>query len=55
MTVRDFVMMSLGEIVLLLAFSTGILVGISLARKESRHGSDQGKNEDQGRADVSGR
>ena len=56
MTVRDFVMLSLGEIVLVLAFSTGILVGLSLcSRKDLRNGnSNEGPKED-GRADVHGR
>ena len=55
-TVRDFVMLSLGEIVLVLAFSTGILVGLSLcSRKESRNdNSNEGTKED-GRPDVHGR
>ena len=38
MSVRDFVMLSLGEIVLLLTFGTGILVGCSLKRKDSDNG-----------------
>jgi hypothetical protein len=38
MSVRDFVMLSLGEIVLLLTFGTGILVGCSLRRRDSEHG-----------------
>jgi len=46
MTVRDFVMLSLGEIVLMLTFGLGILIGISLTRKESRHGNrDEETNE----------
>ena len=38
MTVHDFVMLSLGEIVLVLTFGTGILIGCSLKRKDSEHG-----------------
>jgi hypothetical protein len=38
MTVRDFVMLSLGEIVLVLTFGIGILVGCSLKRRESDNG-----------------
>jgi hypothetical protein len=38
MSVRDFVMLSLGEIVLLLTFGTGILVGCALKRKDSDNG-----------------
>jgi hypothetical protein len=46
MTVRDFVMLSLGEIVLMLAFGTGILVGCSLRRRDSQHGNrDEEANE----------
>jgi hypothetical protein len=55
-TVRDFVMLSLGEIVLVLAFSTGILVGLSLcSRKELRNdNSNEGTKKDD-RPDVHGR
>ena len=35
MTVRDFVMLSLGEIVLAATFALGILVGCSLKRRDS--------------------
>jgi hypothetical protein len=45
-SVRDFVMLSLGEIVLLLTFGTGILVGCSLKRKESDNGN---RDEEEGR------
>jgi len=46
-SVRDFVMLSLGEIVLLLTFGTGILVGCSLKRKESDNGNrDEETNRD---------
>jgi hypothetical protein len=46
MTVRDFVMLSLGELILMLTFGLGIVIGISLTRKESRHGNrDEEKNE----------
>jgi hypothetical protein len=38
MTIRDFVMLSLGELILMLTFGLGIVIGISLTRKESRHG-----------------
>jgi hypothetical protein len=45
-TVRDFVMLSLGELILMLTFGLGILIGISLTRKESRHGNrDEETNE----------
>jgi hypothetical protein len=37
-TIRDFVMLSLGELILMLTFGLGIVIGISLTRKESRHG-----------------
>ena len=37
MSVRDFVMLALGEITLALAFGVGVAVGIALTRKESRH------------------
>jgi len=45
MTVRDFVMLSLGEIVLMLAFGTGILVGCSLRRRDSHGNRDEEANE----------
>jgi hypothetical protein len=46
MTVRDFVMLSLGELILMLTFGLGIVIGISLTRKESRHGNrDEETNE----------
>jgi hypothetical protein len=46
MTVRDFVMLSLGEIVLVLTFGIGILVGCSLKRRESDNGNrDEETNE----------
>jgi hypothetical protein len=35
MSVRDFVMLSLGEIILAATFALGILVGASLRRKDS--------------------
>lgn len=55
MTVRDFVMLSLGELILMLTFGLGILIGISLTRKESRHGNrDEGNKEDE-RPGVHGR
>ena len=38
LTVRDFVMLALGELILMLTFGVGILIGISLTRKESRYG-----------------
>jgi len=38
MTVHDFVMLSLGEIVLMAAFALGIMVGCSLKRRDSEHG-----------------
>jgi hypothetical protein len=53
-SVRDFVMLSLGEIVLLLTFGTGILVGCALKRRDSYGNRDEGKKEDE-RPDVSGR
>ena len=46
MTVRDFVMMSLGEIVLAATFALGILVGCSLRRRESDNGN---RNEEESR------
>jgi hypothetical protein len=46
MTVRDFVMLSLGEIVLLLTFGTGILVGCSLKRRDSYGNRDEEENRD---------
>jgi len=49
------VMLSLGEIVLVLTFGIGILVGCSLKRRESDNGNrDEGKKEDE-RPEVSGR
>jgi DNA polymerase-3 subunit beta len=45
MSVRDLVLVSLGEIILMLTFGLGIMVGISLTRKDSRHGDS---NEDEG-------
>jgi hypothetical protein len=54
MTVRDFVMLSLGEIILSATFAIGILVGCSLKRRESDNGNrDEGKKND--RPDVHGR
>jgi hypothetical protein len=38
MTVRDFVMLALGEMILVLTFGVGISVGISLTRRDSQHG-----------------
>jgi len=46
MSVRDFVMLSLGEIVLVLTFGTGILVGCALKRKDSDNGN---RNEEENR------
>jgi hypothetical protein len=54
MTVRDFVMLSLGEITLAATFALGILVGCSLKRRESDNGNrDEGKKNE--RPDVHGR
>ncbi len=38
MTLSDFVMVALGEVILAATFALGIGVGISLARKDSSHG-----------------
>ena len=46
MTVRDFVMLSLGEITLAATFALGILVGCSLRRRESDNGN---RNEEESR------
>jgi hypothetical protein len=47
MTVRDFVMLSLGELILMLTFGIGILVGCSLKRRESDNGNrDEETNRD---------
>lgn len=44
MTVRDFVMIAAGEIILALTFGLGILVGCSVVkRKETQHGNDDGR------------
>lgn len=37
MTARDLALIAIGEIVLAATFALGILVGMSLMRKEARH------------------
>ena len=41
MTVRDFVMVAIGEIILLGTFALGMGVGMSLMRKELQDASDE--------------
>lgn len=43
MSVRDFVMLSIGEIILAATFALGIGVGISLSRKDLRNDDDDKK------------
>jgi hypothetical protein len=45
MSVRDFVILSIGEIILAATFALGILVGASLRRKESSHDDSNGRTE----------
>lgn len=54
MTIRDLVLISLGEIFLCATFALGVLVGCSLRRKESTHGyCDENKEwRDFGRRDT---
>jgi hypothetical protein len=41
MTVHDLVLIAIGEIVLAATFALGILVGVSLQRKEARNDDDR--------------
>lgn len=50
MSVRDFVMLAIGEIILAATFALGIMVGISLTRKDSRH--DNGNSNGTGRTEA---
>lgn len=43
MTVRDFVMLALGEIILASTFGLGILVGVSLSKRRDSHDHDSYK------------
>jgi hypothetical protein len=44
-SIRDLVLISIGELVLAATFALGILVGISLQRKDSRNGNgNEGKD-----------